>query len=62
VERNFLKEFGNYKKGKDYVFADTARECRKLDCITDLVFYKHYKSLVENMHDNQLKQNLPFFF
>ncbi|MBU0619521.1 MAG: hypothetical protein V1768_02090 [Patescibacteria group bacterium] len=53
VNKIFFKEIEDYKNGKDYVFVGTSRECRKLDCIADLLFYKHYKLLVENMRDNQ---------
>lgn len=53
ADKIFLKEMEDYKKGKNYVFAGISRKCKESNCIVDLIFYKHYKELVENMRDNQ---------
>lgn len=49
----FFKDLEDYKKGKNYAFGGTLRECEKFNCINQSIFYEHYKLLVEDMHDNQ---------
>ncbi|MDP3043356.1 MAG: hypothetical protein Q8N21_03060 [bacterium] len=51
----FLKDLENYKQGgsNNGYFADTLKECEKLNCVRQSIFYENYQSLVENMRDNK---------
>ncbi|MDP2766905.1 MAG: hypothetical protein Q8O41_05575, partial [Candidatus Methanoperedens sp.] len=54
INEVFLKDLENYKQdGNNNYFAETLKECRKFNCISQSIFYENYKLLVENMSDNR---------